>query len=229
MNAGDVLTYLEMCSFEKASLQRGMNFHLAGHVSVLLMSTRDGAPYDDRLEEDGRVLIYEGHDVPNTKDGPDPKSVDQPMRHDSGSFTQNGHFYGAADRVRESDQDRELVRVYEKVRKGIWVFNGTFDLVDAWIEASGGRDVFKFRLQLLDVQPGTDGPIAVPSHNRLIPSAVKQEVWKRDGGRCVMCESTDHLHFDHVIPFSRGGASILAENIQLLCARHNLEKRDRIE
>ena len=30
------------------------------------------------------------------------------------------------------------------------------------------------------------------------------------------------------VPFSRGGTSMTAANVQLLCARHNLEKRDSI-
>jgi 5-methylcytosine-specific restriction endonuclease McrA len=47
-------------------------------------------------------------------------------------------------------------------------------------------------------------------------------------GKCVQCGSSDNLHFDHIIPFSLGGSSLVAENIQLLCARHNLQKRDRI-
>jgi hypothetical protein len=41
--------------------------------------------------------------------------------------------------------------------------------------------------------------------------------------------SKDNLHFDHIIPYSKGGSSLLAENIQLLCARHNLGKKDKIE
>ncbi|MBU1705892.1 hypothetical protein KKG19_04190 [Patescibacteria group bacterium] len=32
-----------------------------------------------------------------------------------------------------------------------------------------------------------------------------------------------------MVPFSKGGTSLKAENIQLLCARHNLAKRDKIE
>jgi 5-methylcytosine-specific restriction endonuclease McrA len=63
----------------------------------------------------------------------------------------------------------------------------------------------------------------------MIPTPVKLAVWKRDRGRCVECGSTDNLHFDHVIPYSRGGSSLVAENIQLLCARHNFSKRDRIQ
>jgi hypothetical protein len=66
-------------------------------------------------------------------------------------------------------------------------------------------------------------------HNRVIPSDVKLAVWKRDRGQCVTCGSADNLHFDHVLPFSRGGSSLLTENVQLLCARHNLAKSNRIE
>ena len=66
-------------------------------------------------------------------------------------------------------------------------------------------------------------------HNRLIPKEVKLEVWKRDKGRCGICGSQDNLHFDHIIPYSKGGSSLVAENIQLLCARHNIAKKDKIE
>ena len=186
-------------------------------------------PYDDRIEDGGRVLIYEGHNRPRSRGGPDPKTVDQPMRSDSDRPTQNGQFFEAAKNHQEQGKPPEVVRVYEKVRQGIWVFNGTFDLVGAWMESSGTRSVFKFRLELSDTAAHADRVLEAPEHSRLIPSSVKQEVWKRDGGCCVECGSGDHLHFDHVIPFSRGGASIVAANIQLLCARHNLEKRDRIQ
>jgi hypothetical protein len=64
---------------------------------------------------------------------------------------------------------------------------------------------------------------------RRIPTLVKLEVWKRDRGRCTICGATDELHFDHIVPFLKGGASSTADNIQLLCARHNLAKHDRIE
>ncbi len=65
-------------------------------------------------------------------------------------------------------------------------------------------------------------------HNRMIPTSVKLEVWKRDKGQCVTCGSKDNLHFDHILPYSKGGTSLKVANIQLLCARHNLEKHDKI-
>ena len=69
VNQGDVISYLDMCREEGVNLQRGMNFRLKGGFSVILMSLRHGAPYADRVENDGRVLIYEGHDIPQRKGG----------------------------------------------------------------------------------------------------------------------------------------------------------------
>ena len=213
------------------NLQRGMNFRIRGNVSVVLMSLRPGAPYADRVEDGGRTLIYEGHDVPRSRDVPDPKSVDQPLRTENGTLTQNGLFFEAARRFKAGEAPAELVAVYEKIRAGIWVYNGLFRLVDAWLEDSGPRKVFKFRLELVDeageVPRSEDGSDL--AHQRMIPSDVKREVWKRDGGRCVICGSRDNLHFDHSIPYSKGGSSLVASNIQVLCARHNLAKHDRIE
>lgn len=227
---GEVISYLDMCREEGVNLQRGMNYRLRPDSSVVLMSVRPGAPYADRIEDEGRVLIYEGHDQPSSRGGPDPKTVDQPMHNPSGSLCENGKFYEAARRHRDKGAEAELVRVYEKVRSGIWVFNGLFRLADAWQEPSRSRSVFKFRLEVdPTATPTTDFREPQLEQNRMIPTPVKLKVWKRDHGCCVKCGSSDNLHFDHVIPYSSGGSSLVAENIQLLCARDNLEKHDRIE
>jgi hypothetical protein len=229
-NPGDVISYLEMCREEGVNLQRGMNFRLRGGLSVILMSLRPSAPYADRIDENGRILIYEGHDVPTLRDGPKPKMVDQPYRNPGGSLTQNGLFFEVASKFKRGENKAEVVRVYEKIRSGIWVYNGLFKLIDAWLEISNARNVFKFKLELLDEVSFT-GDIQPPDidHNRLIPTSVKLEVWKRDKGKCVVCGSQKNLHFDHIIPYSMGGSSLVAENIQVLCARHNISKRNRIE
>ena len=60
-----------------------------------------------------------------------------------------------------------------------------------------------------------------------IPEDVKMVVWARDGGACVRCGSKQNLHFDHIIPVVKGGASS-EENIQLLCKTCNLKKADKI-
>jgi HNH endonuclease len=228
--AGEVISYIDMCREEQASLQRGMNFRLHTSHSVILMSLRPGAPYSDAVVDNGKALEYEGHDIPRMPGGPDPKTVDQPMKSPTGSLTQNGQFYAAALAAKAAKAPPERVRVYEKIRAGIWAYAGLFHLVDAWLEDRSGRQVFKFRLQVVD-DPSLPLPVreAEPEHTRLIPSLVKLEVWKRDKGKCVKCGSVDNLHFDHDIPYSKGGSSLTAANIQLMCARHNLAKRDRVE
>jgi hypothetical protein len=226
---GEVISYLQMCAEEGASLQRGMNFKLRPAHPVVLMSLRAGAPYKDAVIEDGKALIYEGHDVGRTPGGPDPKKVDQPMVSPTGTPTQNGLLFQAAQSTRKGTAQPEPVRVYEKIRTGIWAYAGLFRLVDAWQETANGRTVFKFRLEVTDEPlPHYGSPLDL-EHSRIIPTAVKLEVWKRDKGRCVKCGESDNLHFDHEIPYSKGGSSLVAENIQLLCARHNLAKHDRLE
>ena len=226
----DIITYMTMCQRENAQLQRGMNFHLSPTHSVVLMSVRPGAPYHDQIEEDGLTLIYEGHDVPRNADNPNPKSVDQPEFSSTGRRTQNGKFHEAAQNYKEGEYEPDVVRVYEKIKKGIWSYNGAFKLVDSWQQSDGLRSVFKFKLELIDepdyLAARDQQPII--EHARLIPSHVKYEVYVRDGGKCVECESEDNLHYDHILPYSKGGSSKDANNIQLLCARHNLQKSNKI-
>jgi len=230
LRADDIISYLEMCAPFGVNLQRGMNFRIRNGESVILMSRRIGAPYQDRVEEGGHIIIYEGHDVPRTKETRDPKTIDQPESQPSGRLTQNGLFAEAARKFKEGGQPAERVRVFEKIRDGIWVYNGLFELIDAWRERSGQRYVFKFKLQMLDNLPlDQRSAISALEHDRVIPTPVKLEVWKRDKGRCAKCGSATNLHFDHIIPYSLGGSSKDAKNIQLLCARHNLEKRDAID
>ena len=225
---GDVISYLEMCQYEGVNLQRGMNFHLKNNISVILMSLRQNAPYADRIQENGRLLIYEGHDVSAKSETPNPKTVDQPTYNPSGTLTQNGLFYEAAVKFKGDNAKFELVRVYEKIHSGIWTYNGLFKLVDAWQELSNNRQVFKFQMEMIGDSITTATEIDIKNY-RVIPASVKLEVWKRDKGCCVKCGSHENLHFDHIIPYSKGGSSLVAKNIQLLCIKHNLQKSDNIE
>ena len=110
--------------------------------------------------------------------------------------------------------------------------SGIFLLKDAFKEKINGREVFKFQLETI---PYEKQDIYKPNenidleHTRFIPSKIKKEVWVRDNGKCVICGSRENLHFDHIIPYSKGGSSLVSENIQLLCAKHNLQKRASIE
>ena len=229
---GDIISHAQMCLEEGVSLQKGMNFKIKGEATVILMSLRKGAPYADRVEDNGETLIYEGHDIPKNL-ARNPKSVNQPDYTPRGTLTENGKFFQAAMKYKDGKADAELVKVYEKIKDGIWVYNGIFELVSAWIEKSEGRNVFKFKLRVtdktIDQKKKRVKELKELDHNRMIPTSVKLEVWKRDKSQCVQCGRKDNLHFDHILPYSKGGTSLKAENIQLLCARHNLQKHAKIQ
>lgn len=62
---------------------------------------------------------------------------------------------------------------------------------------------------------------------RHVAAEVKKEVFKRDRGQCtyvspegVRCTERNYLQVDHVQPYALGGRSE-AENLRLLCAKHN--------
>ena len=55
---------------------------------------------------------------------------------------------------------------------------------------------------------------------------LKVQVLMRDGNKCRLCGITvtgENIHFDHILAWSKGGETVL-ENIQVLCALHNLAK-----
>lgn len=231
---GQVMSHMEMCSIENKMLQHGMHYKINGRHSVILMSTQKNSPYNDVIIDDGKTLIYEGHDIP-ARGGINAKGTDQQLNNPSGSLTSNGKFYYAALKYKEGKAPVELVKVYEKIKSGIWVYNGVYELIDAQAVKSKSekRVVYKFTLKLSSSSINSKKVVKTHDvdleHNRFIPPNVKLAVWKRDKGMCTKCGSKDNLHFDHILPFSKGGTSLMEENIQLLCARHNLKKRDRIE
>jgi len=226
----EIIPYIEMCRREGVSLQRGMNYQIGGKHSVILMSVRTGAPYADRFEHDGSTLLYEGHDVPRSSQNQIPKRLNQLEYTPNGNMTENGKFHKAAQNFITGQRPPERVKVYEKIKQGIWSYNGVFHLIDSWQEQNNGRMVFKFKLTAVEGEEDFSLPVPTSTTTRrVIPTHVKLEVWKRDGGKCVKCGASSDLHFDHIIPWSKGGASNTADNIQLLCGKHNLAKHDRIE
>jgi hypothetical protein len=63
--------------------------------------------------------------------------------------------------------------------------------------------------------------------SRHIPSAVKRDVWRRDGGRCTFVGDTGHrcgstwlVEYEHLEPHAHGGQATV-ENITLRCRSHN--------
>jgi 5-methylcytosine-specific restriction endonuclease McrA len=62
---------------------------------------------------------------------------------------------------------------------------------------------------------------------RYIPAAVRDDVWRRDDGRCGFvsedgrrCGATSFLEIHHIVPFALGGPAI-PSNLGLRCSLHN--------
>jgi hypothetical protein len=228
----DILSYSELIQREGFNIQRGMNFRpLEKNYSILLMSIRENSPYNDGFDDEGKKLIYEGEDI-TRREVKDPKSLDQPIFTKNGKLTNNGAFFKAAEDYKTSRRKiAEKVQVYEKIEPNIWSDKGVFELIDAEYRYSETekRKVFKFILQPQGAKVIGASEAEEFEFSRRIPTAIKREVWERDSGKCVDCGSTKDLHFDHIIPWSRGGSSLDPKNIQILCGKHNLQKSDKIK
>jgi hypothetical protein len=229
----DILQHAEVTLKEGYPLQKGMNFRPKNkNYSILLMSVRPDSPYRDGFDEKGTKLFYEGEDA-NRKEASSPKEFDQPMFSRNGKLSNNGKFFKAAEDFKlKRVSIPEKVQVYEKISKNVWADKGRFDLVDAYYSKSDveNRKVFKFILTPQAIRLPDKEVVEEFEFSRRIPTEVKRIVWERDQGKCSWqeCESNKDLHFDHIIPWSKGGSSSDPKNIQILCGRHNLSKSDKI-
>ena len=186
------------------------------------MSVQPGSPYHDQKLDNG-VIIYQGHDN---------AELDQRIRKTSdqsltwyGKKIANSEFFDAAKQYEEGKrQNPRAVKIYEKIGTTYWSDLGFYYLTKATFESDGTRKVFNFWLTPNVASESGSSFGDATEHNRIIPREVKQYVMFRDNGRCVSCSSAENIQFDHIIPFSQGGTSVDATNIQILCADCNKRK-----
>lgn len=223
----DIIDYTTLVAAEGINLQRGMNYLSKPDYSVFLMSVRPNAPYADKWDKKTGTLVYEGHNLAKNFTKSDPKKIDQPFKTPKGTLLENGKFFVAAHAYKMDITDHpHRIKVYEKIKDGIWCYKGFFSLIDAKIVFDGVRNVFKFYLQPVEVRSFNKEFVLL--HSRIIPTSVKVEVWARDKGQCVLCGSKENLHFDHDLPYSKGGTSLTSANVRILCMKHNLSKSSKI-
>ena len=60
------------------------------------------------------------------------KLVDQSLLSSSGTLTENGKFFQAALDYKHGLREFFQIQVYRKLRKGIWVDMGFYDLINAY-------------------------------------------------------------------------------------------------
>lgn len=99
---------------------------------------------------------------------------------------------------------------------------------DMWDEDSGEHHVIPIELILYDrkdadeVKEKTTQPEIVP-YRIGIPETLRNEIYERDGYKCVKCGNTDRLAIDHIHPWSKGGKTEY-NNLQTLCKSCNSKK-----
>ena len=56
MEVDDIISYHDVVTAEKASLQKGMNYGVGKNYSVFLMSLRENAPYADLGGQEAKTM-----------------------------------------------------------------------------------------------------------------------------------------------------------------------------
>jgi hypothetical protein len=118
----------------------------------------------------------------------------------------------------------ELIKVYEKISRGIWSYKGFFELIDAAIVSDRKRKVFKFSLN----------PVEKKSFGRVIDLQSIDSHSSKGGSLATRSRSVCALQLNEE-PALRSRHSVFKRrqqfdraNVRLLCAKCNLAKSDKI-
>jgi 5-methylcytosine-specific restriction endonuclease McrA len=122
----------------------------------------------------------------------------------------------------------------------VLVLNNDFTPISVTDFARGFKLVYKGKAEI--VEHIEDSPVVTdkkvyqrPTVIRLLKyivlpfkklKATRENIFRRDGMKCIYCESTKNLTIDHVLPKSRGGLNTW-ENLATCCNRCNVTKGSR--
>jgi HNH endonuclease len=127
--------------------------------------------------------------------------------------------------AQQAESPVELVRHEERV---YWMFRDCFYWEAEGLGADDVKALVLQRIRKRERQLDTAHALmraeeAGEAGRARVPIEIRRAVFERDGGRCIECGGNFDLQYDHVIPFSLGGATTIA-NLQLLCADCNRRK-----
>lgn len=171
------------------------------------------------------------------------------------SLLEKAHLMPTGTHTNISDEDllKEVERVWLKlgkqpttddIKKGISIYNlSTFTrrfggwraTLETFVKYINGEIVYK---KSHDTTYNKKKALTTPPTTRVQTHRTKREpsnrlkiqVLMRDGNKCRICgvecnDGIHNIHFDHIIPWSKGGETVL-ENLQVLCHKCNLAKGD---
>ncbi len=127
--------------------------------------------------------------------------------------------------AQQAESPVELVR---HDQRAYWIFRDCFYWEDVGLSAEDVKALALQRIRKHDRQLANAHSLmraeeAGQALRAPVSIEIRRAVFERDGGRCVECGGSFDLQYDHVIPFSLGGATTV-ENLQLLCADCNRSK-----
>ena len=102
----------------------------------------------------------------------------------------------------------------------------TWSEIEGYAESDIGCKIFGHVCPVFWASSGATETIASRSQSRHIPRDVLLQVVRRDNHVCQICHSyvpDDQIELDHVIPYSKGGPTTVA-NLRLLCRPCNRKK-----
>jgi 5-methylcytosine-specific restriction endonuclease McrA len=132
----------------------------------------------------------------------------------------------------QTRQETTPAPVIDRDHRKLWMFHDRFFWDD---EGLGEEDVKALLLQrerrqqqkLQSARSLMRAEEAGRPKRTPVPTELRRAVFERDGGKCVECEGSFDLQYDHILPAAHGGATTV-ENLQLLCADCNRQKSDTI-
>lgn len=80
--------------------------------------------------------------------------------------------------------------------------------------------------EIASIIPPPNGVDQCSRNSSNISQELRQEIFKRDGYKCLKCGSTEHLSIDHIVALSNGGTDD-TDNLQTLCLSCNASKGNR--
>ena len=127
-----------------------------------------------------------------------------------------------------AQQAESPVELFRHDERGYWAFKDCFYWEDEGLSADDVKALALQRIRKRERQLATAHSLmrAEEAGQAMRPPVsieIRRAVFARDGGRCVECGGNFDLQYDHVIPYSLGGATTIA-NLQLLCADCNRSK-----